>query len=174
MKTSIPALCILLLLTLILPARSSPPQTQPAPHLRLGTYHSRVVALAYWRSTDGMKRIQSVVKEAQDAQKSGDKEKAADLAKKAQSLQRQLHNEVFGNVPIPEVIDALKPTLAEVAKDATVSAIVPDVAWSDPTVQLIDLTDRIVEKCHPTEETQRLAQQLDQHPPAEMQVIGED
>ena len=76
--------------------------------MRIGTYNSRVVgALAYWRSAAGMKVIGKAVKEAMAAKKAGDKN-APELAKKAKDLQRQLHNEVFGNSPIPEVVAAMK------------------------------------------------------------------
>ncbi|HUO09472.1 MAG TPA: hypothetical protein VM008_14280 [Phycisphaerae bacterium] len=158
----------------ILPALCAPTGTMPAAKVRVGTYNTRMVALAYWRSAEGMKVIGATVNDAMAAKKAGEKEKAAELEKKAKDLQRRLHNEVFGNSPIPEVTEAMKSALNEVAQAKDVVAIVPEVAYAGDSVDVVDVTEEIVAKCKPTEQTRRVLNELPKHPPAEMEVIGAD
>ena len=60
------------------------------------------------------------------------------------------------------------------ATEENVAAIVPEVAYAGNSVEVVDVTEGIVAKCNPTEQTKKVAGELVKHPAAEMEVIGAD
>jgi hypothetical protein len=140
-----------------------------AGRLRIGTYDTRVVALAYLRSDEfkngELPRLQAELNKAKDA---GDQKKIDELRPKTHRLQRLAHAQVFSNAPIDNILPKLKEQMPAVAKKANVCAIVPSANWNDPSVELVDVTDMLAEHFKPDDETRKLMGELRKHKPMDL------
>src|SRR5688572_20885103 len=80
------------------------PAAQPPPGaLRIGTYDGRAVALAYYRSDDGLAEINAVVDAARKAKAANDP-RAAELEGKVHRLSMRNHAQVFSNLPAGDIV----------------------------------------------------------------------
>src|SRR5688500_2128323 len=102
----------------------------PPPKVRIGTYDSRAVAVAYARSAacaESLKALQARLDQAVAKDGKGAKQRIARAADRRQWL---AHRQAFGQASVDDAMGALKDNLAEVARQARVEAIVyePDFA----------------------------------------------
>jgi Skp family chaperone for outer membrane proteins len=118
--------------------------------IRVGTYDSRLVALAFYRA-DNMKRISDFMDnlnlELQKAQEAKDDKKLKDLEARGPAFQNLMHQQVFGNLSIPNVIETIKDRLPAIAKKTGVSLVVSkwEIQYADPEIETVDLTFQLVD-----------------------------
>ncbi len=145
--------------------------------LKIGTYNSRMVALAWWRSPEGSKAIgqnvQRLRHERDQAKAAGDQKRVEQLQSQGADSQRHVQAEVFCNMPIDDVIAQLGPRLPRVAAEAGVVAIVPQADWKMADVQTVDVTDLIVKLCSPSSQTLRVVNDLPNHPPVDPWLLSQ-
>ena len=72
--------------------------------MRVGTYDSRAVATAYYRSEAHARRQGQLRQEHDQATAEGDTARAAELEARGRALQEQAHRQVFGNAPVDEIL----------------------------------------------------------------------
>ncbi len=144
MRTSL--LTAALILAITLPSRIANAQT-----LRIGTFDSRAVALAWYNSDDGRKEIGALFAELRSAKERNDRARIGELEALGPAQQQLMHQQVFSNGSILNLTAALSDRLAAVAKDAGVSLIVSkwEIAWHDPSVEYVDVTDALVDLMKP-------------------------
>ncbi len=111
----------------------------------VGTFDSKAVALAYYRSELWTTVLKAKMAERDSAKAAGDAKKTEELQKMGVSDQQLAHKQVFEGAPIPNVLQAIAPGFSAVAKAAGVSAIVSDVLYADPAVRKVDVTMQIVD-----------------------------
>jgi len=118
--------------------------------IRLGTYDSRFVALAFYRA-ENMKRVRDFMGnlslELQKAREAKDEKKVKELEAKGPAFQNLMHQQVFGNLSIPNVMETIKDRLPAIAKKAGVTLIVSkwEIQYSDPEIEPVDLTLQLVD-----------------------------
>lgn len=133
----------------------------PAPaggsRVRVGVFDSRLVALAYYNSPEHRAFVQDLSRQLQAAKAANDAAKVADLEFRGPALQSLMHYQVFSNASIPNVVEKLAPELPKIAADAQVSIIVSkwDVAFHDPNVEYVDVTDALVARFSPDERVKK-------------------
>lgn len=134
--------------------------------LRVGTYDSRAVALAWLRSGADT-AVQDAMEEHRKAKEEKDEPRARAVEQRMEWLQNLRHMQVFGNAPIPDVVERMRDTIAEEAKKAKVQLVVRDIdiAWRAEGTTLVDLTEALVDRCHPSAETRKMAREMKDHPP---------
>jgi Skp family chaperone for outer membrane proteins len=137
----------------------------PAGRVKIGTYNTRAVALAYGRSKGFLEGVQKRSKEGMDAKAKKDQKKYDEIAAEMSQKQDRLHAQVFSNAPIDDVMASMKDALPGIARKAGVSAIVPEVNYHDPAVEVVDVTDALVQHFKPTAQTQAMIKDLVKHPP---------
>ncbi|MHB9028549.1 MAG: hypothetical protein ACYC9O_07265 [Candidatus Latescibacterota bacterium] len=121
---------------------------EPPARIRIGTFDSRFVALAYYRS-DGMKTIREfrtkLEEELLKAREANDEKKVKALEAQGPALQNLLHQQVFGNLSIPNVMRTIADRLPEIAKKNGVTLIVSkwDIPYS-AGIEPVDLTIQMV------------------------------
>ena len=115
--------------------------------LRVGTFDSRVVALAYYRSELGIRAARDLHAELKEATESRDKKRVKQLEAKGPALQNLMHQQVFGNLSIPNVLKLVSESLPGIAAEAGVSLLVSkwEIQYGTSDVELIDLTPQLVE-----------------------------
>ena len=138
--------------------------------LVVGTYDSRCLALAYYRA-NGAAALNKLTRGARarykKAKAAGDKATMRAIDEEMKEQQRRVHAKGFGTTPIPEVIESIKKSIPQVAKDAGVDLIVCrwDVVFRKPTAKCVDVTLPLVKVIDPRPEATKLARDVLAHPP---------
>jgi hypothetical protein len=132
--------------------------------IRIGTYDSRFVALAFDRA-DNMKRIRDFMGnlnlELQKAREAKDENKLKELEAKGPAFQNLMHQQVFGNLSIPNVIETIKDRLPAIAKKTGVMLIVSkwEIQYSAPEIEPVDLTLQLVDLFNIDDATRKMIEE---------------
>ncbi len=124
--------------------------------VRIGTYDSRAIGLAYGRSASVRQELDALHTQHKEALAAGDAARVKELEKKGISRQIRMHLQVFSNAPVGDAIDTIRDQLPVVAQRMNVVAITAALDHRDPTVEAVDVTDELVRLFDPTAETLRL------------------
>ncbi len=154
------------------PARDAP-REKPVTGLTVGTYDSRAIAVAHARSetftTYLSEQFEDLRRALDRARAAGDEEFAEVLEALGPEKQRGLHERAFGTAPVDDLIESLAEHLPELAREQGVDLIVNrwQITWQDPDVELVDVTEALVEVYEPTPETRRIVRELIASEPVE-------
>jgi hypothetical protein len=135
--------------------------TEPAA-VRIGTFDSRAVALAYYRSPSVMKELMGTHADLEKAKAAGDEAKAKDLEVRGPAMQMLMHQQVFSSGSIGNITAAMASRLPDVAKAAGVVAIVSswELPHSAPTVEVVDVTAQVVALFAPDAQTMKIIESM--------------
>lgn len=114
--------------------------------LKIGTYDSRLVVLAYTKSDLFKKKMQEMSKESDALLQSKDTVKMKEGAFKMISFSYLLERSVFTSASATSTINLVKDEFPGLAKKAGVGMIVSkwDLNYSNPEIEIVDLTQQIV------------------------------
>lgn len=123
--------------------------------VRLGTYDSRAVAVAYYRSKRFRSKIKALKAEAKAAKTAGDGARAKVLEAEGQKLQKLAHNRSFGAWPLGDILEHVRPKLPQIAQEVEVDVVVCrwDIAFQREGVVSVDVTDPMVAAFAPDAKT---------------------
>jgi len=141
---------------------------------RLGTFDSRAVAIAYYRSDLFLKgTLGEARKEMQAAQAASDEKRAQAIGERMKALQDQVHRQGFGAAPVGDILERIRDKLPGVAAEAGVDVIVSkwNVIWSGPKVAATDVTDLLVKPFHPDKATREILKQLPKTKPVPLEDL---
>jgi len=141
--------------------------------LRVGTYDSRAVALAWGRSKAGHQAVERATAEHKQAKAEGSEVKAREIEKRMEALQNLRHMQVFGNAPIHDMLESMKDIVSDEARKAGVDLVVRDIdiAFRTDDVTCVDLTGALVDRCDPTDQTREIIRQMKLHPPLPLEIF---
>lgn len=131
----------------VLAANLGRAQDVPEEATRVGTFDSRAVALAYYRSPQGIERMGLEWDQKwKDAEAAGDSARMEELKLFKPSMQHLMHQQVFSTGSICNVMREIEAELPAVAAEMGVSVIVSqwELPYRAPEVLLIDVTPEIV------------------------------
>jgi hypothetical protein len=137
--------------------------------LRVGSFDTRGVALAYGRSDGFMAWVNDLRKELEEAKEKGDDVRAKELESLGPEIQEKLHQQVFGGAPIDDILIKIESELPAIARKAGVHVIVQDVLYRSPEVEVVDITREMAAPFHPDEKTLEIMEQLLKQPPVDME-----
>lgn len=143
-----------------------------APKIRVGTYDNRAVAIAWVRSD--LNNLSELGKELEAAKKAGDQKKIDELNELGTALQRKLHFQGFGHVPVTDLLEVVEGRLDEAAEAAGVDAIVFECNYAGEGVEVVDVTDAVVELFEPTPETWKVIRDIRTHDPVPLEDIDHE
>jgi hypothetical protein len=143
--------------------------------LRVGTFDSRAVAIAYARSETFNRNIKELKAEHGKAKAAGDEKRVKELEAKGKSQQELLHKQGFSTWPVDNILDQIKGEIPEIAKQADVDVIVSkwDIVYQRSGVEFIDVTDLMVKQFNPDEETLKVLNELQKHAPVPLEELKE-
>jgi hypothetical protein len=149
---------------------------EPASSLVIGTFDSRCVAVAFYRSEASLARIDTLYAEYEQAIAAGDSLAAAGLDSLGRDLQTRMHEQVFSAGDADEVLWEIWDQLPAVAEEAGVDLIVSewDILYSDSLFHPVDVTDILVRRFHPSEETLEIISQMKGMPAVPAQLLSPD
>ncbi len=131
--------------------------------LRIGTYKSYILAIAYYRSEAFQKQTADLNAQTEQAKADGKAELVEQLKAKTKALQQQAHRQVFGGEPIDSILTHMKDALPKIAQASGVEAISGKVAYHSPDVELLDITDALVQQLNPSDETLKAIESMMKH-----------
>ncbi|MFN0058461.1 MAG: hypothetical protein ACKVX7_08390 [Planctomycetota bacterium] len=147
--------------------------TLDPPPIRLGTYESRAIAVAYVHSRFNT-IVEKLTAELKAAEAAGDQTRAAEIRKQGERRQRQLHRQGFSNAPVDDLMVHIKDKLPAVCAAAKVQAIVAGVGYAGPEVEVVDVTDQLVKEFAPTERTLKMIAELRRQPVVDFDDLSHD
>lgn len=136
--------------------------------LRVGVYDSRAVALAYGRSGEFEARIGKLRADHAAAEAAGDSGRVKELDAEGPWLQERMHMQVFGNLPIDDILEGRDELVAEVARSTGVDVIVASIAWSGEAVETVDVTEAFAIEFGADEQTLEMVRQVRDVEPVEL------
>lgn len=145
------------------PGKAGPP--------RFGTYDTRAIAVAWAASRHNPAAGWRA--ELEKARAAGDRDAVAALERRGRDLQRQLHFQGFGRVPVDDLLAHVRDRLAEVAAASGVQAIAMQCDWVAPGTSVVDITGAIVALYDPSPRTLNIIRDLKNRPPLPLDKIEE-
>lgn len=139
--------------------------------VKIGTFDTRAIALAYGRSAEFQKVVQAAMAEHKKAKDAGDTKAVEAVEAKMKGLQDKMHWQVFSNWNIDDILPKIKPNYPEIAKKAGVVAIVPSVEFVGAGVETVDVTDLMAAQFSPDEKTKSLMQDMSKSKPLPLEEI---
>lgn len=140
------------------PAPAAPANPASIGKVRIGVYDSRAIAVA-WASSK-YNPVARKRAELEAAKKAGDRRKIQELEAWGPAHQRLLHFQGFGRVPVTDLLAPVKPGVARVAREKGLAAVTMAADYAAPHVQVIDVTDALVELYNPTDRTRATVKAL--------------
>ena len=124
------------------------------PAYRVGVFDSRVVALAYYRSSEFTGMIKGMRDDLARAQAAKDEKRAKELGQEGEWSQIRAHQQVFSTGPVASILGKVKDKLPAIARDAGVALIVSkwEVQFLDPAATTVDVTLPLVKLFNPNDQ----------------------
>jgi len=152
---------------------------QSASKIKIGTYNSRCVALAWGRSKEQLGELNKLYAECKKAKDANDKNYQK-LKDELMIKNQQMHLQVFSNARIDNIIEEIRPRLGEIAKNAGVVMIVEEPVYknAEADIELVDVTMLMANEFKPDEKTLEMIKNLPKSKPLSfekaMKLIAED
>ena len=128
--------------------------------VRVGTFDKPSVAVAYYRSPLWAEVLKSQMAAMQSAKRANDTQKIKELEEWGGKRQELAHQQLTGEAPITNILEALAPAFPEIAKRAQVAMVVADWPSSDGSVQTVDVTDFVLDWLKADEATRKIVRDL--------------
>ncbi len=140
---------------------------------RIGTYDSRIVALAYGRSAEFMNFIGELMAEYEEAEASGDTARVEELNAMGMAIQERLHKQAFSVWPVDDILELVADGLVCVMEEANVTFLVNiwEVEEADG-VEYIDVSDQIAQLFDPDTETLSIIEEMKGIAPISLEEIS--
>ena len=141
--------------------------------VRIGTFDSRAVALAYYRSPEFNQQMRELHQAHQEAKQEGDAQRVAELEAYGPAQQQRMHKQGFGTWPVDEILEKIKDRIPDIAAQANVNVIVSkwDVVYQKDGLKMVDVTDLLVEPFNPSEETLQVISDVRRKPPVPLEQL---
>ena len=147
--------------------------TPATDRVRIGTYDSRAVAIAYGRSNAFLNRVNHLREQHKRATGAGDQKAVDRLAQEAQALQLRIHLQGFSNAPVDDILALVSDRLPEIAQRRGVAAVFSLANYRDDArVEMVDVTDDLTALFEPDEQTQKVIADLKRQAPLPIEQVA--
>jgi len=142
--------------------------------LRVGTFDSRCIAIAYGRSDEFIKEIDSIKTEVVKAKEEGNVQRVEELEKLGATRQFLMHQQGFSNGSIINIMAKLKEIFPTISAENNVQMILSkwEVMFADESIEFVDITDQLVDYFNPDEETRKILGQIKLIDPVAIEEIS--
>lgn len=141
--------------------------------VHIGTYDSRALALAYFRSEAFKRQITEMKAEYEKAKEAGEMERAQELEIQGSALQELMHKQGFSTWPVDNILDKIKGEIPEIAKQANVDVIISrwSITYQRLGVEFTDVTDLMVKSLNPDADTQKMIKEIQKLDPVPLEEL---
>jgi len=159
-----------LILAVLLSAAASIAASEP---IMVGTFDSRCVALAYYRTGALDEIVSELDFDMDEAVEAGDSVRIQELEDFGSSMQEMMHGQVFSTGDIDEIITEIWTDLPAIAEANEVDIIVSiwDVTYINEGAEFVDVTEDIVMLFDPDEEVLEIIDEMYRVPPVPIQML---
>lgn len=135
--------------------------------LKIGTYDSRIITLAYSRSEAFGVHMAELQKLSEADLQGNDSTKKAEAAYRMITFQFLLHQQVFCTGSASSVLNIVKDKLSKLAMNEGVKAIVSkwELTYIDPSIEIVDLTMTLAKLFNPTGDFENMAAEVGRQDP---------
>lgn len=142
--------------------------------LRIGTFDSRCIAVAYARSAKFMKEMDSIRTLHSKAKEEGNQEILKELEQLGPTRQVLLHQQGFSTGSIINILAKVKDKLPAMAKDNNIKMILSkwEIIFADESIELIDVTDQLTVLFNPDEATRKVIENIKAMEPVPIEKIS--
>jgi hypothetical protein len=163
------------LLLLANPSFSQQDAAEEVPGLRIGTFDSRLVALAYARSEHFQKKLQKLHDDIAKAKAAGDDALVKKLSATGPQLQHHIEQQSYSTWPIDEILEIIQGELPAIAKRARVDVIVSKWALvhQPADASFVDVTAQMVAPFKPSEATKKILEDMAKKQPLPLDQLKE-
>lgn len=137
--------------------------------VRIGTYDSRAIAMAY--AASDLNPVKEKMAEMAAAKEAGDDAKIQELEHWGQTHQRLLHFQGFGHYPVDDHLALVAERIPEVAAAHDLDAIVWLVHESGQNVVVVDVTEDLARLFSPPERVWKSIEQMKGHKPVPFETL---
>ncbi len=131
-----------------------------AQSVKVGTFHKPSIVVAYYRSQLWADSLRPKMAELQEAKKANDTKKVQELESWGNTHQETAHQQLTGEAPITNILEALQPAWPEIARKAQVPMIGADLQFADTTVETVDVTGLLLDWLKADERTRKIVLEL--------------
>ncbi len=141
---------------------------------RVGTFDSRALAMAYYRSPQFRAHTQALFEELAEAKAAGNALRVTELEEHGPALQAMIHKQGFGTWPVDNILELIADDLPAIAEEAGVDVIVSQwqVVHQVSGLELIDVTGALVEPFAPDAQTLDIIESLRGQEPVPLEELG--
>jgi hypothetical protein len=132
----------------------------PAQTVRVGTFHKASIVVAFYRSPLWAETLKAKMAEMAAAKAANDTKKVQELDVWGNAHQETAHQQLAGEAPITNILEALAPGFPEIAKKARVTMIVADLPYADRSVEKVDVTEMLLDWLKANERTRTIVRGL--------------
>jgi len=141
---------------------------QPAQRpLRIGTYDSRAIPIAYAFSEIGAREMRDFEDQYRKAKAAGDEKLIKELEAKAIRQHQAQMVQAFSPASVAQILEKVKSDLPKVAKEAGVDLIVSqwDLVYYDRSAEVVDVTSGLVKLFNPREAAYKTIEEIRKQAP---------
>lgn len=130
--------------------------------VRVGTFDSRAVAMAYYRSEAFNREAKDLKAAHEKAKAAGDEKRVEELEQEGRAQQALMHKQGFGTWPVNNILAKITDELPGIATQAGVDIIISkwEIVYQRSGIEFIDVTDRIVRPFNPDARTLEIIHEL--------------
>jgi hypothetical protein len=141
--------------------------------VRVGTFDSRAVAMAYYRSEAFIRQMKDLRADYEKAKAAEDEERIKELEVEGPAQQELMHKQGFGTWPVDNILEKIKGKIPEIARQADVDVIVSkwNIVYQGSGVELVDVTDLMVQPFDPDEETLKIVKDIQTMDPVPLEEL---
>ena len=132
----------------------------PAQTVRVGTFHKPSIVVAFYRSPLWAESLKAKMAEMAAAKTANDTKKVQELDAWGNAGQETAHQQLAGEAPITNILEALAPGFPDIAKKARVAMIVADLPYADSSVEKVDVTEMLLDWLKADERTRTIVRGL--------------
>lgn len=140
-----------------------------AEKVRVGTYDSRSVAVAFAGSEAFSKWFGDLKAERDKAQAAGDQNRVAELKAEGAARQKLMHAQGFSTASVDNILNQIKDSLPSIREKAGVTVLVStwdkDGLAEYKDAELVDVTMALVDAFHPKDRQRKSAIEIQKHAP---------
>jgi hypothetical protein len=144
--------------------------------MKIGTYDSRGIAIAYARSAEFGQQMAKLRSDHAAAKAKGDEKLAKELEQQGQWGQVRLHQRGFSTAGCGDLLAKVADGLPGVAREAGVVLIVSkwEMPYQDASIEVVDLTLPIAKLFKPDEQTLKILGELAANKPIPFDELSLD
>jgi len=143
--------------------------------VRVGTFDSRALALAYYRSDTFNRYIKELKAKHEKAKAAGDAKRVKKLEGEGEASQELAHKQGFGTWPVDNILKKISKEIPRIAKKSNVDVIVSKWAmtYQRPGVKFVDVTDLMVKPFNPDKKTQEVIREIRKQKPVPLEKLND-